>query len=515
MQEAANGVRQEALDGRLAIAALAELRRFLAAGDGDAAEQILTTVFVPRPDYRDEYGHPVLLKESLRLALVRGDQGRAADLADQLSRVIPSDDPTVHALLARDHARRGHLLQAEAEWKAALTRRADLEEARVWLSTYGTARVSYVSDLASIAHPTTERGFWPGCCLRQVFAPTAAACSPLPLKQGTEAFASASAVAWHQTKGAMPSWDVASSYAADAIVSGSGQVWLDDKLVVSPELMPRYAFDFHGLARGGRREFLATQNLPVRVIERPCAVLSCHGIAVYGHFLIEVLMRVLLLRRAMRGTSLPWAVLLDEAAPSWLVRILVEDLGIAESDIERFQPRAERVQLRHAILPGLVHRDSGFHPFANELIEDLKELLAPLPQVDPIPRAFLVRRGISNRHSLMRAWKNESDIVELALRRHGFMPVQIETLPWKQQIALLSQVEIALGEFGSGLHGTLFADPGTRVAAIGKLNPVQSEIGALRGHLNAYLDRDVQLSGEFSVDEAVFTRFIDAVCDEE
>jgi hypothetical protein len=42
---------------------------------------------------------------------------------------------------------------------------------------------------------------------------------------------------------------------------------------------------------------------------------------------------------------------------------------------------------------------------------------------------------------------------------------------------------------------------------------VQSESGHLRRQHNTFLDDDIPTSGEFAVNEAVFSEFLDLVCD--
>jgi hypothetical protein len=85
-------------------------------------------------------------------------------------------------------------------------------------------------------------------------------------------------------------------------------------------------------------------------------------------------------------------------------------------------------------------------------------------------------------------------------------------MAWPQQIAAFRDAEITLGLAGSGLHNALFSAPESALASIGVMNFVQSEIGHLRRQHNAFLD-GIPITGDFAVDEAQFTAFLDAVCD--
>jgi capsular polysaccharide biosynthesis protein len=158
----------------------------------------------------------------------------------------------------------------------------------------------------------------------------------------------------------------------------------------------------------------------------------------------------------------------------------------------------------------MVHRDDGFHPIADDLLGDLLNELGPLERPHAAPRLFLVRG--ESLHTGGRRCTNEAALVELARTKHGFTPVAMETLPWRSQLALLRHAEIVLGLFGSALHGALFCLPGTRVACVGLGNMVQSEIGALRGHVMAYMTEGFEVKDTYSVSLADFERFLDAVC---
>ena len=75
---------------------------------------------------------------------------------------------------------------------------------------------------------------------------------------GTEVFASESLAHWHRGRQSGQARDVACYVAADAVVSGAGQIWLGGRLVTSPDIMPPYVFQALGIADGG-----AVAHLPM------------------------------------------------------------------------------------------------------------------------------------------------------------------------------------------------------------------------------------------------------------
>jgi hypothetical protein len=221
-------------------------------------------------------------------------------------------------------------------------------------------------DLGAEAVTVERPGFWSGQTLRLPFAASAAPLPPRPLLEGTAPFAAEWIDHWHR-RAEQPDRDVACYFVSDAVIANDGQIWLDgNRLVTARDLMPGYVYTLIlGLPAGGER-LLRPTALPLRVIDHPCVVMP-GGQRVFGHFLIETLFYVLMVRRMLRGTGLHYRYLLSRSAAPWLVRILQEDLGIAEKDIEFYRPEAERVHLRQVIAhlgrcdggAGLVARRAG------------------------------------------------------------------------------------------------------------------------------------------------------------
>jgi capsular polysaccharide biosynthesis protein len=108
---------------------------------------------------------------------------------------------------------------------------------------------------------------------------------------------------------------------------------------------------------------------------------------------------------------------------------------------------------------------------------------------------------------------NEQNLIDIACKKYDFVPVLLEDMKWRDQISLFRNADVIVGLAGSGLHNALFSNRESRLASVGMLNLVQSQIGALRGQRNAFLSKGIVLSREFSVDEDVFGTFLKAVCD--
>lgn len=346
--------------------------------------------------------------------------------------------------------------------------------------------------------------------MRRELAPASGQWLRLPLIPGTETFSNEWLPDYHARHSAWIEHDVACYSLIGARISGEGYIWLGDRLVTAPEIMPVYVAE-QLATPGGWEAFHATTHLPVRSINRPCLVAVGHGTKVYGHFVMEMLFRILVARRAFAGTQLRYGILLAADTPAWLLSILETSLGIQPEELVFFDPATEQVALRHALVPTLLLQDAGFHPFANRLIEDCLRILN-LPAAERPRRLFAVRRGYTNPAAPTRLCLNEERLVAIAAARHGFVPVAMEALSWPEQVGHFRDADSIIGLSGSALHTALFSRPGSRLASLGVMNFTQSDIGGLRRQYNGYMGDGVPVEGHFTVDEARFTAFLDAFC---
>lgn len=344
---------------------------------------------------------------------------------------------------------------------------------------------------------------------RIIVAEAARPFQPRPLLHGTEQFAEAWLAKWHRMEHGWRGRAVSCYFASDAVISGTGQIWLGDRLLTSGALMPQYVRTGLQLDRGGSEVLKGNATLPIRPIAEPCILLAGHGVRIYGHFLTETFLRLRVAQKALQGSSVKCKVLLEKNSPDWLTGILREYLGVRPNDFEFFDSSAERVLLRKAVLPELPRDQEFFHPLAAQIADELGEELRIREKAPEAERIFVSRSLFSNSHHDQRKCSNESELMRIAAEEYGFTPVFVETLPWPKQIALFSHARLILGLFGSGLLNALFSSAGARVGAIGRWNLLQSEIGTLRRQENAYLDIEVKL--KYSVDENLFRAFLAAL----
>ncbi len=344
---------------------------------------------------------------------------------------------------------------------------------------------------------------------RLIVAAAAAPRAPLPLLAGTEPFALPSQRALHREPRQWPAREAVCVVAEDAIVGPGGLVWLDDAAADAPVDAPDLLARPLGLAP---EAVAAAAALPLRDIDTPCVAIPGPGPDNYIGFMAETLPRLLLARRAVRDGG-KIRLLLDAAAPSWLVRMLRVDLGLTEDELERFAPATERVRVRRALLPGVLYGPGGFHPLLSELLDQLIGRLA-LADVAAAPR-LLVQRPVPRGASPEQArgdCRNEAALQALA-EAQGFVPVMLDALPWRERVAWLRGASVVLAGPGVAPTALLLADAGKRVAVVGARGGLMTEVGALRGHRMAYLSEGVPPRGPYTLQENRFAEFLAAICE--
>ena len=75
------------------------------------------------------------------------------------------------------------------------------------------------------------------------------------------------------------------------------------------------------------------------------------------------------------------------------------------------------------------------------------------------------------------------------MKKNNIESISPEKLDWTEQVYLFSNANLVIGEFGSGLHNTIFSPSATNtiVLASPRMNWIQSGISALRNQKIAYI----------------------------
>lgn len=294
-------------------------------------------------------------------------------------------------------------------------------------------------------------------------------------------------------------------YLWNAIVSGRGLIWRDDKLVTAPDLMPQYwkeRLEDSGPYIHPSHAF----TVPTRDIYEPCISTIGWGWQIYGHNIIEMIPRMLLAIRAAKELCVTPRTLIRSDTPSWVRNLLLNHLGFTPDRIEVFEPLKEKVRLHKGLFPTYpLFPGIGFHPATAQLLDDLGGLPMPGEQQR---RVYLTRRQLPSDLHQWRSCENEEELGKIASKEFGFEELAPETLTWSEQVGLFRESAVICGLHGSALHTAIFADGELSVGVVGRRNNVQTHIANLRGHKICYVESESNQKGSFRVDTAAFRELL-------
>lgn len=311
-------------------------------------------------------------------------------------------------------------------------------------------------------------------------------------------------VEWH--KPSPDQFGLSCYYSSEINVSGIGHLWLGDKLIIEPELMPPYWRRL--IFENPRSNPEAEVKLPVRIIEDICICAVGWGFDIYGHFIIEMLPRLLAALKLCSAENKAPKVLLRSDSAGWLKKIIRSLLPNDKDCIIFFDPKLERVSLKQGIFPTYPYFGQGFHPITKELMDSIPGL----PNHSGVKSGnYFVSRALVPDVKGRRMCTNEEELVEIAKSEFGVTPISPETLSWHEQINLFRSARSVVGLSGSALHTSIFANDGLLVGSIGLVNAVQTHIAGLRQQRMAYQTRGFDLGKAYKVPTEQFRKMIEKI----
>jgi capsular polysaccharide biosynthesis protein len=212
------------------------------------------------------------------------------------------------------------------------------------------------------------------------------------------------------------------------------------------------------------------------------------GYGVYGHWLVEYLPKLGVLHSAGYDVK-TLSYLIPRSVPRFAVDWL-RLLGIKESQLNFYDSEKEFLSVEELLLPTVLHNGNRMSPLFRDAANLLKELVAThggqVKSASAATRIFVSRK----RFSRARALTNRDRIEGMAINA-GFKLVYPEELPLLDQVTLFSNAQQIIGEYGSGLHGSMFSKPGTIVCALrgSALHPgfIQSGLGEVMEQPTGYV----------------------------
>ena len=252
----------------------------------------------------------------------------------------------------------------------------------------------------------------------------------------------------------------------------------------------------------------------IRRVPGRTVLLANNGHQIYGHWLVDFLPKLHLLDLA--GLDLGQLNVLLPTNMGKFGGEFLRLLGIPDDRLIRYDPDTETIVAEELLVPSTLRWGGRCSPLFTGAIDFLNQRIDQVNRVPPSPvrRMFLSRRrsGRDGRQLL------DEDRLEAVAVAAGLTLVHPEELPLLEQIALFRGVDHVIGQYGSGLHATIFSRPGTVVCGLhGQLpatfDALQSGIGERLGQPTGYVfGASVPELDPWAmrVDEADFTACLEA-----
>ena len=249
-------------------------------------------------------------------------------------------------------------------------------------------------------------------------------------------------------------------------------------------------------------EFPARPARPAET-EDPMILVFDRGYMTYGHFLVDILPRLLIAEQTLGPAFAECSIFVPADVPAWAERAL-SAVGFEAARFYRSDWHTNSLTVRKAIVPTLVHAYYSFHPRAAEIFREIRRRAAP--GIEGGSRhLFLSREGQHSNRRLL----NRVRIEEIA-HRAGLEVVAPEILSFREQTALYGRSSLIVGEYGSALHNSIFMPRGSGVIALNPLQYLQSRLGALNEENTMYLyPEGADGLMEFVIDEDLFARALE------
>jgi capsular polysaccharide biosynthesis protein len=263
---------------------------------------------------------------------------------------------------------------------------------------------------------------------------------------------------------------------SDVLVSGRSFVGTENHIYLLSPMVPKFVDKFIG---SERRTDATIFSEKIKKNAPPIPFLLTHWNShAYGHWIQEGVLQMLLLRR-LRNLLPPFSILTPKSTSIEVTRwaeLVLPGVPIAVFDDATEYVHCERLFMTTVLFSG----SHSFHPLANELINELRTTTNAFGPATK--RSFITRPAAGS----VRRLSNRSEIETIAVER-GLTLVAPENLSIVDQIRLFAQSAVIVGEYGSGMHNTLFSTSRALVLCLNYMDICQSRISQLRGYRVGYI----------------------------
>jgi capsular polysaccharide biosynthesis protein len=240
---------------------------------------------------------------------------------------------------------------------------------------------------------------------------------------------------------------------------------LDDAIVAPTGFPIMQGTAFHGDAFLHPRHLVVSisdrlnaETLKTRHVPGTTAVLCGPAHETYGHWLVDFLPRLWVLRRA--GHDLDRLQFLVPADLRPFAFALLRLCGIADRQLIRYHHWNEILHVERLVMPTGLRQGDRLSPCFAHATAFWRDRAA-LQAAPGSGGAIFLSRGAGSQRRLVNRARIEAIAAE-----HGLAVMRPEDLSLTDQIALFTSADILAGEYGSALHNVIFAGAGAAVCAL-------------------------------------------------
>lgn len=209
-------------------------------------------------------------------------------------------------------------------------------------------------------------------------------------------------------------------------------------------------------------------------INGDCALITQHGDHVWGHWLVDVLPRLEIVRRLKPDITFAFSSLLRCSGE------LIEKTGLRPDQMVFYDPYRTVLRADRFFVPGSVRFANAFATATGPIFKSMSA-----HQRIRARKIYISRARLREGSSIL-----NQEAIEAVFIRRGFQVVHPETMSIGQQIAMFSCASYLAGEYGSGLHGSIFSAPGTPVLCLQSPSMkqyVQAGLGKVMNHPTGFV----------------------------
>ena len=178
----------------------------------------------------------------------------------------------------------------------------------------------------------------------------------------------------------------------------------------------------------------------------------------YYHWVFDLLPRVALLKEVAGGFDGFDQILINGSGALYEKPSLAA-LGVPSSKV-LYVDGQHRFRILRATIPSMDHSSKIVAPWKIRVLRKMRDALFGPPHSTP------KRIYVSRERAAVRRVVNETKL-EPMLREAGFDLIEVESLPWAEQVRWFSNVDVVIAPHGAALANIGFCQPNTLIGEIG------------------------------------------------